>query len=109
MKLKWLYAIALLTSAADSAAFEKCVVDSAGGVQVMQDGRVYLYDSKSVRHLLGDSKDGSKVEMLLQVSTYALGKDLIIRVAYPDGVSCDKPNDAKVAWVTVSDGKVGKR
>lgn len=105
-------AIALMFSVASSvnaATFEKCAVGNTGTVQMMQDGRVYLSDAEGVRHLLGDAKDGEKTSLFMQLATHSLGKDLMISVAYPAGVSCEKPNDAKVSWLAVSDAKVGTR
>jgi hypothetical protein len=88
-----------------SFAIVKCEQSRAVSVQVMQDGRVYLRDSVGSRHLLGDAKL-PHVTLLAQTAMSALGKDLIVSVAYEDGVSCKEPKDSPVRWIDVQDDKV---
>ncbi|HAT40235.1 MAG TPA: hypothetical protein DCS87_00720 [Rheinheimera sp.] len=109
--MKYLAILLMITTASSvhAAKFEKCAVGNTGTIQMMQDGRVYLRDSADVRHLLGDATDGEKTSLFMQLATHSLGKDLMISVAYPAGVSCEKPNDTKVSWLAVSDAKVGTR
>lgn len=88
-----------------SFAIVKCEESRAVSVQVMQDGRVYLRDSVGGRHLLGDAQS-PQATLLAQTAMGALGKDLIVAVAYDDGVSCKEPKDSAVRWLAVQDSKV---
>lgn len=104
MKMLALVIVAAFFSGS-SFAIVKCEVSRAVSVQVMQDGRVYLSDSVGGRHLLGDSKS-PQVTLLAQTAMSALGKDLLVGVAYEDGVSCKEPKNSPVRWLDVQDSKV---
>lgn len=88
-----------------SFAIVKCEASRAVSVQVMQDGRVYLRDSVGGRHLLGDAKS-PQATLLAQTAMSALGKELLVAVAYDDGVTCKEPKDSPVRWLDVQDSNV---
>ena len=46
---------------------------------------------------------------LTQLAMSAVGKDVYIGVAYPDGVSCEKPNNTQVLWLDVQYAKTDEQ